>query len=52
MNLCDNYFQGKGDMQWDNLMFEKDYDKMDAYAQSKLANILFNLELSKRLKGS
>ena len=32
-------------------MFEKNYTGWDAYAQSKLANILFNVELSKRVKG-
>ena len=31
-------------------MFEGNYDGVDVYAQSKLANILFNLELSKRVK--
>ena len=44
------FFQGKRDMQWDNIMFEGNYDGVDVYAQSKLANILFNLELSKRVK--
>ena len=33
-------------------MFDKNYTGLDAYAQSKLANILFNVELSKRLNGN
>ena len=43
--------QGKGDIQWNDIMFEENYTGWDAYAQSKLANILFNVELSKRVKG-
>ena len=43
-------FQGMRDMQWDNIMFEGNYEGTAVYAQSKLANILFNLELSKRVK--
>ena len=31
-------------------MFEGNYSSTDAYAQTKLANILFNLELAKRVK--
>ena len=38
-------------MNWNDLMFENGYSPTDAYAQSKLGNILFNLELSKRVKG-
>ena len=43
-------FQGKKDIQWEDIMMEKNYNAVDAYAQSKLANILFNLELSKKVK--
>ena len=31
-------------------MMENNYNALDAYAQSKLGNILFNLELSKKVK--
>ena len=38
-------------MKWDDLMFVKTkYVTIEAYRQSKLANILFTHELSKRLK--
>jgi NAD(P)-dependent dehydrogenase (short-subunit alcohol dehydrogenase family) len=38
-------------MDWNDLQYEKrKYDAMAAYGQSKLANILFALELDKRLK--
>lgn len=36
-------------LKWDDLHLEKNYRFMDAYAQSKLANILFIRELNKRL---
>ena len=39
-----------GSINFDDLMMEEDYDKWSAYAQSKLANILFAYELQKRLK--
>jgi NAD(P)-dependent dehydrogenase (short-subunit alcohol dehydrogenase family) len=43
-----------GAMDFDNLNAEKGYDKMPAYGQSKLANLLFTFELQRRLeaKGS
>lgn len=51
--LCFRFmFQGKKDIQWDDLMFEKSYNGWEVYCHSKLANILFNLELSKRLKST
>ena len=40
------------DIDKDDLMGEKSYGKMKAYGQSKLANILFSRELSKRLSGT
>jgi len=42
-----------GAMQWEDINFEKTpYDAMKAYAQSKLANILFTKELARRGEGS
>eukprot|EP01023_Acetabularia_acetabulum_P038746 TRINITY_DN370_c1_g1_i5.p4 TRINITY_DN370_c1_g1~~TRINITY_DN370_c1_g1_i5.p4 ORF type:complete len:194 (-),score=28.14 TRINITY_DN370_c1_g1_i5:626-1207(-) len=41
-----------GEMNFDDLMFEKrNYDAWRAYGQSKLANILFTYELSRKLQG-
>lgn len=39
-------------MEFDNLQFEQGYSIMKAYGRSKLANILFSYELSRRLEGS
>jgi len=36
-------------IEWDNLSGERDYSANRAYGQSKLANALFSLELSRRL---
>jgi retinol dehydrogenase 12 len=41
-----------GSIHWDDIMWEKGYDSIGAYSQSKLANILFTIELAKRLKGT
>lgn len=38
-----------GEMDFDDLQGERGYDKWDAYAQSKLANVLFAYELDRRL---
>ena len=40
-----------GKMHWDDLQLEKGYFVMKAYAQSKLANILFTRALSRRCSG-
>lgn len=40
---------GKADIYWNDLQWEKSYDKMGAYAQSKLANMMFGIELQERL---
>lgn len=40
----------KSNIYWDDLQWEKSYDKMGAYAQSKLSNLMFALELDQRLK--
>lgn len=42
----------RGQINKDDLNSDLKYDKADAYAQSKLANLLFTKELSKRLEGS
>lgn len=39
-----------GKIQFDDLSGEKDYHHVRAYAQSKLANVLFNRELAKRME--
>lgn len=39
-----------GALDFDNLNAEKGYDKMKAYGQSKLANLLFTFELQRRLE--
>ncbi|XP_073997219.1 retinol dehydrogenase 13-like [Rhodnius prolixus] len=36
----------------DDLNYDKNYDGSKAYSQSKLANILFTIELAKRLQGT
>jgi NAD(P)-dependent dehydrogenase (short-subunit alcohol dehydrogenase family) len=43
-----------GKMEWDDLMSTRSYNAMAAYRQSKLANLLFAIELGRRLeaKGS
>lgn len=40
-----------GRMHWDDLQLERGYSPFRAYAQSKLANILFTYELARRLDG-
>ncbi|MCP4415139.1 MAG: SDR family NAD(P)-dependent oxidoreductase, partial [Chloroflexi bacterium] len=39
-------------LDFDNLQSEKRFHKLEPYMQSKLANILFTLELARRLQGS
>ena len=39
-----------GKILWDDLQGEKHYDRWSAYAQSKLANVMFGLELNSKLK--
>lgn len=41
----------RGRINKNDLNSEKSYDPGDAYAQSKLANMLFTKELASRLKG-
>ncbi|WP_049900434.1 SDR family oxidoreductase [Halococcus agarilyticus] len=42
----------RGAIDLDDLQLETDYDALDAYARSKLANLLFILELAARLDGT
>lgn len=41
-----------GQIAWDNLQGERDYSGYEAYARSKLANVLFAYELARRLQGT
>jgi len=41
-----------GDIHFDDLQWTKKYDRWGAYAQSKLANLLFAYELQRRFAGS
>ena len=41
----------RGSINFEDLNSAKQYDPGTAYAQSKLANVLFTRELDKRLKG-
>lgn len=41
-----------GNINFDDLMCEKSYTPTQAYCNSKLANILFTKELSRRLEGN
>ena len=41
-----------GKIAWDNLHAEKSYDRWACYSQSKLANVMFSLELNNRLQKS
>ncbi|MGB9985868.1 oxidoreductase [Salarchaeum japonicum] len=42
----------RGRIDFDDLQSEHDYDKWDAYARSKLANVLFAYELDRRLRAA
>ncbi|EMA46999.1 SDR family NAD(P)-dependent oxidoreductase [Halococcus saccharolyticus] len=42
----------RGAIDLDDLQLETDYDALDAYARSKLANLLFTTELAARLDGT
>lgn len=44
--------QGMGKIDFDDLQGEKKYGGQKAYSQSKLANVLFTYELSRRLEGT
>lgn len=42
----------RGEMDFSDLMFDDGYAGMDAYARSKLANVLFTSELARRADGT
>jgi NAD(P)-dependent dehydrogenase (short-subunit alcohol dehydrogenase family) len=42
----------RGEIQFDDIHMDKNYTSTGAYAQSKLANVLFSRELAKRLSNS
>jgi NAD(P)-dependent dehydrogenase (short-subunit alcohol dehydrogenase family) len=42
---------GQAPLDWGDLMFERGYDGYTAYAKSKLAQVLFTIELAERLAG-
>jgi NAD(P)-dependent dehydrogenase (short-subunit alcohol dehydrogenase family) len=42
---------GQAPLDWDDLMFQRGYDGYTAYARSKLAQMLFTIELAERLEG-
>ena len=42
----------QGQMNWEDLNWEKNYSSWKAYAQSKLANVLHAKELASRLEGT
>jgi NAD(P)-dependent dehydrogenase (short-subunit alcohol dehydrogenase family) len=42
----------RGKINFDDLNWEKSYSKWDAYSQSKLSNLLFSLELNRRLRSA
>ncbi|XP_076879177.1 retinol dehydrogenase 11 [Brachyhypopomus gauderio] len=42
----------KGQIHFDDINLDKDYDPAKSYQQSKLANVLFSRELAARLKGT
>lgn len=39
-----------GEMDWDDYMFEKEYNSKLSYGRSKLSNLLFTYELDRRIK--
>jgi len=43
---------GNGKINFEDINYEKSYDAWSAYFNSKLANVLFTRELSKRLEGT
>lgn len=51
VNLSSNAHTA-GKIDFDDLQFERGYDRLSAYSRSKLAGLLFTYELARRLKGN
>jgi NAD(P)-dependent dehydrogenase (short-subunit alcohol dehydrogenase family) len=43
---------GQAPIDFDDVMLERDYDPVRAYAQSKLAQVMFTIDLAEELRGS
>jgi NAD(P)-dependent dehydrogenase (short-subunit alcohol dehydrogenase family) len=52
VNVASDAHRQVDGMRFDDLEFEKGYRSFQAYAQSKLANLLFTYQLARRLEGS
>lgn len=48
VTVCSNGYHGAG-IDFDNVRLEKEYDPLREYRQSKLANLIFSIELDRRL---
>jgi NAD(P)-dependent dehydrogenase (short-subunit alcohol dehydrogenase family) len=42
--------EARGDLDFEDLQYESDYDALSAYARSKLANVAFTIELAERFE--
>ena len=51
VNVSSKAHERSKGIKFDDINSEKSYGKMEAYAQSKLANVLHVKELERRLKG-
>ncbi|QWV92483.1 SDR family oxidoreductase [Geomonas oryzisoli] len=52
VNVASGAHRGCSGIDFEDLNLEREYDGRRAYAQSKLANLLFTYELARRLEGS